>query len=87
MRLITSQYEPTGGVSKFDIFAADPMPHFNSTVEEWKTVVLGAWSDFVNEKNGLRMHHVQGNHSNVIKEPHVEGFQLALNDALKGRGM
>lgn len=86
MRQIAIVYEPTGSVSSADIFCADPMPHFGATPEVWKRDVLGEWRNFtVNED--ARLHHVLGNHINLIKEPLINDFQEVLKKALKDRGI
>ncbi|KAM3425219.1 hypothetical protein BST61_g7174 [Cercospora zeina] len=86
MRLIASEYEPSGSVRTTDIFCADPMPHFGATPEVWKRDVLGEWRNYVKDEN-VRFHHVGGNHISLIKEPLIKDFQQTVNDALTARGI
>ena len=86
MRLITSVYEPSGRVSKFDMFRADPMPHFNATPEVWRNEVLGAWNQY--SDTPVAFHDVIGTHISVIKEEAcIESLQVAVNRALEARGI
>ncbi|KAF2165794.1 hypothetical protein M409DRAFT_24081 [Zasmidium cellare ATCC 36951] len=86
MRLIVDKYEPSGQVSTTDIFRADPMPHFGSTPEVWKSEVLGGWRGFVKDEN-VAFHDVPGTHISLIKEPLIADFQRTLNEALEKRGV
>jgi thioesterase domain-containing protein len=87
MRQITAKYDPSGCVSKYDVFAADPMPHFGATSEEWKNDVLGGWRQYVGEDSELRIHPVDGNHISLVKEPHIKSFKVALENAMSRRGI
>ncbi|KAM3496893.1 hypothetical protein MY10362_009737 [Beauveria mimosiformis] len=87
MRLVASRYMPDGKVSKYDVFAADPMPHFNATPAEWRMGVLPRWSEFLHSGDELRVHPIEGDHLTAMKEPNIEVLQRALNKALTDRGI
>ena len=85
MRLLANSYVPSGSISKYDCFCADPMPHFNATPEEWRKDVLGAWKDYC--RSDVRYHDIDGNHSTALKEPHLDSAQRKINAAMTARGI
>ncbi len=85
MRLMASTYTPSGSISKYDCFCADPMPHFNASPEDWRKAVLGSWKTYCGSE--VRYHDIDGNHSTALKEPHLISAQRKINEALVARGM
>ncbi|MCJ1245911.1 hypothetical protein MMC30_003115 [Trapelia coarctata] len=85
LRQITSTYDPSGCVSKYDSFRADPMPHFEATPTQWREVVLASWAEY--SQSEVRYHDIDGNHSTALKEPHLSSMQMKLNEALAARGI
>ncbi|KAK8159613.1 putative non-ribosomal peptide synthase-like protein [Phyllosticta citrichinensis] len=95
---ITRAYEPTGKISKFDLFWVNPLPHFNCTDEVWRHEWLCEWKDYVegasqkdveqdDSPGPLRYHRVQGTHFTILRPENIDVFQKALNRALETRGV
>ena len=85
LRQITSTYDPSGYVSKYDSFRADPMPHFEATPAQWREEVLASWAEY--SQSQVRYHDIDGNHSTALKEPHLSSVQKKVNEALAARGI
>lgn len=78
-------YEPTGRVSRLDVFHAEPLAVAASSREEWVSQQLSRWQDFCQTEP--RMHAVGGGHYTMIGPDHVESFAKTLRAALEARGM
>ncbi|MDI1490447.1 MAG: putative NRPS-like protein biosynthetic cluster [Ramalina farinacea] len=79
------KYDPSGSVSRLDVFYCQPLKVVARTREEYRETKLRHWADFVREP--VRFHEVDGQHYTMIGPDHVPTFQARLKDALAGRGL
>ena len=79
------EYDPSGSVSRMDVFYCQPLRAVSRTREEYRDTKLNQWADFVREE--VRFHEVDGEHYTMIGPDHVHAFQQTLKKALAARGL
>ena len=85
LRVMAAPYRPTGSVSQWDCFRANPEAYFNASPEEWRTVRLGQWGDFC--QSPVQYYDIDGDHHSCIRPPHLDRLQIQLNRALAARNV
>ena len=79
------EYEPSGTVSRMDIFYCQPLKDVASSREEYRNEKLNHWSDFV--RDDLQYHEVGGEHYTMIGPEHLPKFQQTLKRVMAARGV
>jgi thioesterase domain-containing protein len=83
LHTIAHHYDPSGMVSKMDVFHANPLKAVAPNREEWVEKHLAKWSEFVETEP--RFHYWDGGHVTMLGPEHVVTFQKTLRAALKAR--
>lgn len=79
------EYDPSGTVSRMDIFYCQPLKDVASSREEYRNEKLNHWSDFV--RDDLQYHEVGGEHYTMIGPEHLPKFQQTLKRVMAARGL
>ena len=79
------EYEPSGSVSRIDVFYCQPLKVVARSREEYRNTKLNRWADFV--RDGVEYHEVDGEHYTMIGPEHVHSFQQTLKKVLAARGL
>ncbi|KAL8731399.1 MAG: hypothetical protein Q9181_004327 [Wetmoreana brouardii] len=85
MQAIAQHYDPSGLVTRMDVFYAIPLAAVAKSKKQWLDEHLSKWSEFVSE--APRFHEVDGAHYTMISPLHVFSFQKILRAALQERGI
>ncbi|KAL8705815.1 MAG: hypothetical protein Q9201_001102 [Fulgogasparrea decipioides] len=85
MQAIAQNYDPSGLVTRMDVFYAIPLAAVAKSKKQWLDEHLSKWSEFVSE--APRFHEVDGAHYTMISPLHVFSFQKILRAALQERGI
>jgi thioesterase domain-containing protein len=81
-------WEPTGMVSKMDVFYVGPLIGLvpANTVDEWFRGFISKWDPFVKE-GGVQWFEVGGTHRSMISPPHLSGFIRVFKRVMEQRGL
>ena len=82
---MSRDYDPSGKVSKIDVFYAVPLAKVADSKQEWLENHLTKWKDF--SSTPPRFHEVDGAHYTMIGPTHAFSFHKHLKAALRGRGL
>ncbi|KAJ5621265.1 Thioesterase [Penicillium herquei] len=77
-------YDPSGMVSRMDIFYCQPLKDVASSREEYRYEKLNHWEDFAKD---LKFHEVGGEHYTMIGPVHLPKFQQTLKRVMAARGL
>ncbi|KAI1360611.1 hypothetical protein F5Y08DRAFT_348671 [Xylaria arbuscula] len=78
-------YEPQGTIETLDVFHALPLTVAAASPEEWVNKHLSQWRNFC--RSEPRFHEVGGAHYTMLGPEHVSTFSIALQAAMKARGI
>ncbi|CZR64685.1 related to long-chain-fatty-acid CoA ligase FAA2 [Phialocephala subalpina] len=85
LHVIAHDYDPSGLVSKMDVFYAIPLAAVAKDKKDWMENHLQKWDGFVSEE--VRFHEVEGAHYTMLGPENVFSFQKTLRGILKERGL
>ena len=85
MQAIAQDYDPSGMVTRMDVFYAIPLAAVAQNKRQWREQHLSKWSNFV--ATPPKFHEVEGAHYTMISPTHVFTFQKTLRAALHARGL
>ncbi|KAJ5263652.1 Thioesterase [Penicillium angulare] len=77
-------YDPSGMVSRMDIFYCQPLKDVASSREEYRNDKLNHWTDFARD---VKYHEVGGEHYTMIGPEHLPKFQQTLKRVMAARGL
>jgi thioesterase domain-containing protein len=88
LKKIVWNYEPTGMVSKMDVFYTGPLLGLVKarTTEEWFRDFISKWGKFV-ERGGVEWYEVGGTHRTMISPPNLGRFVRLFKRVLEERGL
>ena len=85
LQRLGAEYEPSGLVTKMDVFFCDPLKVVASSREEYYTEHLQRWTDFCRQQP--QFHPVAGSHYTMLSPENIQGFQSELKRVLQLRGV
>lgn len=90
LKQCVSDYEPSGVVSKMDVFYTAPLVDYvpAKTTEEWLRGFIAKWGHHVKEGEGnVTFAEVGGTHRTMISPPHLGGFIRLFKKVMEARGL
>jgi thioesterase domain-containing protein len=90
LKQCVSDYEPSGMVSKMDVFYTGPLVDYvpAKTTDEWFHNFIAKWDHHVKEGEGnVTFTEVGGTHRTMIQPPHLGGFIRLFRKVMEARGL